>query len=836
MRSSVASSGNTCILILFISTILVAAFRHYWLESNDPFKCRTLLRQGKWLPAVPTLFSISSQRWQPPGCLLHEYTAKDIQLCLGSRSILFAGDSALRQTFWATARKLDSTRAKAEEAKTVRHENIVYDTEFGRLQFLWDPFLNSSDLWQVVESYSGPVEPANRIAAIVLGGGLWFARHLENGSPDRFEEVIGKLVSFDQDMWLENMPWYTSFEESSDQILIVPVEQPLYDRLTLDRAVDIMPQEINNMNEYLDVLSLKRRANVVSAFTRMTEGRSDAYTDSGLHVVDSVADDRANIILNLRCNAKLDRMLGAPFNRTCCSPYPHFTWVQLLALATFVVLLPYKVLRIFQTNRGLHISKAFNRTQTSVILMAAIGYCVLADRTHLFNKTPKVFDIKELLFLCGLSLIIGVLTVRRSYNHREIRLVTEPGASIDESTFLSRQQTEEWKGWMQLFILFYHYTGGSRNLRVYILVRLLVASYLFLTGYGHAMYFLSSADYSFKRVAAVLVRLNLLSCVLPYIMQTDYLDYYFAPLVSFWFMFVYFTLRFRRGHNQHLPFLIMKIMVAHFLCWLIHYDDRLTNIVFRSLARTCRTTWDSREWYFRVTLDIHVVCVGMFVAAVQASVASQPTSSTKFSIWGALRVVAAGLVISAYSYSAQWTETKYEYNWWHAKLAWLPVLSYVVLRNSNALFRSTHSTAFEWIGKRSLETFVLQFHIWLAADTKGLLSLGIWSHIGLARYERPLDFLVFTTIFLWLSNLVSNATNHITTLIIQSDGLEKPFSSIEGDEERRKSTELKLPVYASYGTRYIRSRGRGVLAWLKDLKVKIALMLITLWILNLTYR
>lgn len=59
----------------------------------------------------------------------------------------------------------------------------------------------------------------------------------------------------------------------------------------------------------------------------------------------------------------------------------------------------------------------------------------------------------------------------------------------------------------------------------------------------------------------------------------------------------------------------------------------------------------------------------------------------------------------------------------HSYVAFLPTLGYVLLRNVSGALRTRHSALFAWFGGVTLELFASQSHIWLAADTHGVLVL-----------------------------------------------------------------------------------------------------------------
>lgn len=100
---------------------------------------------------------------------------------------------------------------------------------------------------------------------------------------------------------------------------------------------------------------------------------------------------------------------------------------------------------------------------------------------------------------------------------------------------LNRDQTEEWKGWMQFLFVEYHY---FHNVAVYNPIRLFVSSYVWMTGFGNFSFFYMKGDFGFVRFAQMMWRLNFLVIFLCMAMNNHYILYYIVPLHTYYFLTV----------------------------------------------------------------------------------------------------------------------------------------------------------------------------------------------------------------------------------------------------------------------------------------------------------
>lgn len=126
------------------------------------------------------------------------------------------------------------------------------------------------------------------------------------------------------------------------------------------------------------------------------------------------------------------------------------------------------------------------------------------------------------------------------------------------------------------------------------------------------------------------------------------------------------------------------------------------------------------EWRFRSGLDRYVWIHGMLCGALQPSVdaalqrVDAATKPTRIA-------VRAGLVTAAAATLAVWARTlftlpKHAYNAVHPYTSWIPITAWIVLRNAHPALRTHSSTLLAWCGTITLETYIAQFHTWMATD------------------------------------------------------------------------------------------------------------------------
>ncbi|KAE8448436.1 hypothetical protein EG329_009501 [Mollisiaceae sp. DMI_Dod_QoI] len=846
--------GTLALIILWV------VYRYCWIDAPDPFKCAALLHKGTWLDPGPRWSSRNPfQNWQPPGCIMHEYKKKDIEDCFHNRKLVFIGDSTTRQIFWAVAEKMDHEKAEEEIADMLandeKHKDLNFESSGVSVHFIWDPWLNSTGLDRELKKFSAvpslePTGASGESAALLLLGapGLWFARHGQENFMKDFRDSVEHVIPYmDHSHGDQNSlpsPRFKARQESPNLLLLAPIQVPMYEFLSPSRAETITPEKIDQMNDFLQQTSAHSEADIIWSYNLMTWDGQAQYEESGLHVIQNVAHRKADVLLNLRCNAgpASDKY---PYDRTCCSNYTRPNQVQWIMILVGMLVLP-----LLLSVRQKHVAQLGRFLPPAHVLRAltvfgvVICFCFYADRTQIFEKSQKQFRRVEFLIACSGVGTAGLLSIRKTKHSP-----TPSRSSVDhpDQPLLSRDQTEEWKGWMQFIILIYHYTHGSSTLWIYEIVRLLIASYLFMTGFGHTTYFLKTGDYSLKRVADVLIRLNLLSCVLPYMMRTDYLFYYFSSLVSFWFLIIYFTLRISHDRNPDTYFFLRKIVASAILVTCFTKIPGILELVAFILNKTFAISWNVQEWRFRTSLDLYIIYTGMILAAltIRRSHLKSGSAVPSTLIEKALQLsityqglfkfitflLALGLLPGFWALTRR-SPDKADYNWWQPYIAFIPILCFVTLRNCHRFLRNYHSVVFAWLGRCSLETYILQYHIWLAGDTKGLLSLGLG--------HRWVETVVLTPIFLWISWRTADATQTLSAWIIGSPkASRRPAEDIAVGE---KDSPYLLPKSRhgtnspsedfDLGCREQRSLGKSR----GDFKWKVGLISFLMWLANFTYQ
>lgn len=89
----------------------------------------------------------------------------------------------------------------------------------------------------------------------------------------------------------------------------------------------------------------------------------------------------------------------------------------------------------------------------------------LCDDNHYFPATERTYSRDLFWFLVLLLVAVAAGLTRKD--------------TADK--ILNREQTEEWKGWMQVMFVWYHYFKAAET---YNAIRVFIAAYVWMTGFG----------------------------------------------------------------------------------------------------------------------------------------------------------------------------------------------------------------------------------------------------------------------------------------------------------------------------------------------------------------
>lgn len=697
--------------------------------------------------------------WQPYGCMLHTYTNAESRMCLryiaywgGQNHIVFMGDSRIRQLYWALVHQVQQPGGAAAEGQQA-HRDLHFEEKDLRLtvEFLWRPLVEDGSMRAAAARWLGASGPR----LLVVGGGTWAMRR-SNGSRAALAEYgagVSRLAPLLDRLAANGSTVLWMLQGPVQPQRLRPGRQALTNEL-----VDAYNRAAARALRHSPGVQLWRSARLVA------QGAPEADSPDGLHAGPFVLGYAVQILTNAYCNDHMNYNDG-----TCCSSPEPVTWLQAATFAAFGVawaLCAARWLRRRWLAGGGGGAAGPPAGPSALALVSRLGlvmgYFFVCDRTTFFLKENKSYTHLSFFLPVGYLFALGLFFTEEA-----------GGAGV-----LRREQTDEWKGWMQLVLLAYHVTGASQVLPVYVHVRALVSAYLFLAGYGHFCYFWREADWGLLRLARVLFRTNLLVVLLCLCMNRPYQFYYFVPLVSFWFLVLAATLASpprvaqasAEANPLHHLYLVAKLVALFALLTVLYMSEVFFERIFvtRPWKALFVTTDDSiKEWWFRWKIDRYSVATGMLFGfghylLRQYRVLGDTHHGNLFSRGLSLSLALGALLgLGFYTTFAFVCRSKPDCNEVHAYIFFVPILSYIVLRNMSGLLRARYSTFFAWFGKISLELFIAQYHIWLAADTHGVLVL-------VPGYP-VLNVMVTSLVMVCVAHEVHALTARLTPLAVPAD-------------------------------------------------------------------
>lgn len=308
-----------------------------------------------------------------------------------------------------------------------------------------------------------------------------------------------------------------------------------------------------------------------------------------------------------------------------------------------------------------------------------------------------------------------------------------------------------------------------------------------MTGFGNFLYFDKKQDFTIERAISMWIRINYFPLLLSFAIDVPLELYYVVPLHTAGFFVTMFTCYLAKlmetctswSSNRRNAFAI-------FVCFVVHA------IFYETDVKECLRFF-SDEYFFRFQVDKYSAVVGIlsgffwgrFKEYMNWCYGSTSEMSTlqKRSMW--YQRAGGVALIGIWWFVWGSISDKHVYNPIHSYVFWMPVAGYLMVRNSSKYLTEIHSQALEFMGRITLETYVLQFHVFMCNKVQNIPIVIPGSGDGGDATLRFLNMLLcgvgFVALAYWARQLTVSTQNTITELVADLMGHARGDSAGAGD-------------------------------------------------------
>lgn len=761
-------------IFFFLAVLAQSYFGTDFNSLSYKSNCGTLLHHGRWLKNYT---KVDPEYWQPEDCTMYEYNTETICKCFGpGTKLLFLGDSTARQIFWETASIIDSSI----EPDGNMHDNIHLIANGIEIHMLWDPYLNKSDAFGEVQHIAFNDEESGKSTFLYVTTGLWHAMFEPRAKViENYKQSVDKLVNV-----LE-----TQLTGAFGSVYFGPTQVPQFQLLDDSRKDQITEEYLSQMNAYTnEVFNYDPNSdsqNTDNGILYTSDGRVGAYytpvfniygpghitvyDDIGLHYLKPVLSVQVQTLFNHHCNKFIMHLEEISHKTTCCISYSHTTNSYNFVIALMCVVAFFGIL-LFISASG----RNFPYVLQPIVLIFTMTfiaslYAYLCDRTHSVNKQYNIESKQEFAIYLHLVLLCALLTLDRKYE------LSRTASNFLRHPFL----LHEWKGFVISVWLVINLTGISKAyIQGQMVSKILETSLIFTETYEYTLRTLSG-EVQFLRLGIDLLRINLCSLVLSWLLNTGYFFYGLPAKISFWHAVVFIgfgiSQRWSKGPNSifatvtKLGVLVLTVRIMVDKLWKPFSDYSLQfpldlhnefGVGVLAIALGLMTSNDQLGGaivgyvqHSRIT-RIAWLCI---VSLASLSLTNGLILESQENEQGFHQIMALGLIFVFFSVRYYIIITSHE-------------------SNSEAIY---YSAGIEWLGKSWNEMFVLSFHTLLAGD--GTLRLFLLTtgttddNSGTIFIRTIINTLLIIVTFMTLSRSQSAAWETLMEEMFRSNRSHKNF-------------------------------------------------------------